>query len=132
MKRRRITTLVAVVAIAVAACGGATATVELVDAPEASELLAAPPDGLVVLDVRTPEEFVSGHIGDPINIDFYDADFSAQLDELTKDTPYFVYCRSGNRSGQTVEIMRELGFTEVYELDGGIGAWAQAGLPFDG
>lgn len=130
--RRSLATLTVAAVIALAGCGGSTATIELVDAPEAQQLLAAPPDGLVVLDVRTPEEYAGGRIADSVNIDFYDADFASQLDALDKETPYFVYCRSGNRSGQTIDIMRDLGFAEVYELDGGIGAWAAAGLPFDG
>ena len=57
------------------------------------------------------------------------ADFADRLSDLDKDTPYFVYCRSGNRSATTIDMMRDLGFTEVYELDGGIASWAAAGLP---
>ncbi len=130
MKRLFTATLLALALLA-GACGGDTATIELIDAPEAQELLAAPPDDLVVLDVRTPEEHAEAHIAGSTNIDFYAADFAAQLDQLDKDTPYFVYCRSGNRSAETITTMRELGFTEVYELEGGIVSWAGAGLPVE-
>ena len=114
----------------VAACGGtSTAVFELTPAPEAADLLASPPEGLVVLDVRTPEEFYSGHIAAAVNVDFYEPSFAAALEALDRDTPYFVYCRSGNRSGETVTAMKELGFTEIYELEDGINSWAEVGLP---
>jgi len=48
--------------------------------------------------------------------------------ELETDVPYLLYCRSGNRSGQTVELMTDLGFTDVAEVDGGIVAWEASGL----
>jgi rhodanese-related sulfurtransferase len=128
--RRTIAAVAVAAALVLGACGsGATATIDLVSAPDAEELLTSPPAGLVVLDVRTPEEFASGRIADSVNIDFYDPTFADQLDTLDKDTPYFVYCRSGNRSATTIDTMRELGFTEVYELEGGILSWANAGLP---
>ncbi len=125
----RFAVLVVAGVVAIAACGGETATIELVDTGEAVELLAGPPADLVVLDVRTPEEYDTGKIEDAVNIDFYAEDFAAQLEELDRDAPYFVYCRSGNRSATTIETMRELGFTDVHELDGGIVAWTEAGLP---
>jgi rhodanese-related sulfurtransferase len=112
-----------------AACGGDTAVFDLTSAADAQELLAEAPAGLVVLDIRTPDEYTSGHIAGAVNLDFYEPDFAESLDGLAKDLPYFVYCRSGNRSETTIDQMRNLGFTEVYELDGGIVSWAEAGLP---
>ena len=113
------------------ACGSDTAAFELTSAVDAQELLAEPPVGLTVLDIRTPEEFGAGYIAGATNLDFYEAQFSNWLDELDKDAPYFVYCRSGNRSASAIEAMKDLGFTEVYELDGGIVSWANAGLPLE-
>lgn len=127
--RRRIGALAAAVVLVVSACGSDTTVFELTDATASQELLAEPPAGLVVLDIRTPEEFAGGRIAGSSNLDFYEPDFAASLDTLDKDLPYFVYCRSGNRSSQAIETMRDLGFTEVYELDGGIVQWAEAGLP---
>lgn len=115
----------------VAACGGDTATFELTSAAESQELLAGAPAGLVVLDIRTPEEFDSGHIAGAGNLDFYEPDFAESLDSLDKDLPYFVYCRSGNRSATAIETMKDLGFTEVYELDGGVVTWFEAGYPLE-
>lgn len=129
----RSRTLIAAISLstALAACGGATAVagVSLASPASASEVIAEAPAGLTVLDVRTPAEFADGHLADAINIDFYEADFADQLAQLDKDVPYVMYCRSGNRSATAAEIMRDLGFTEVYEVDGGILAWVQSGLP---
>ncbi|NND01967.1 MAG: rhodanese-like domain-containing protein [Acidimicrobiia bacterium] len=119
---------VALVASLVVGCGGTTteATFELVAPPVAAEVIA---DGApVVLDVRTPEEYAEGHLADAVLIDFYDTDFADQLNELDKDATYVVYCRSGNRSQGAINTMRELGFTDVFEVAGGIQAWLEAGL----
>ena len=127
---RRFAILLVMTGLVVTACGGSTtATFDLVAPVEAHELLVNPPEGLVVLDVRTPEEFAGPHLTGAVNVDFYDSYFQSRLDLLDKDTPYLVYCRSGNRSGSTIEIMKDLGFTEVYDVDGGINAWVGAGLP---
>lgn len=102
---------------------------ETVPAETAAAVIDDDPDGLVVLDVRTPEEFAEGHLDGAVLVDFYDADFRDQLAELDPDVPYVLYCRSGNRSGQTLEMMGELGFASVDNVDGGIIAWSEAGLP---
>ena len=82
-----------------------------------------------LLDVRTPEEFQSGAIEGAVNINFYDDDFQDQIKGLAKDETYYVYCRSGGRSGKTHAMMREAGFSSVFDLDGGITAWQAQGLP---
>jgi rhodanese-related sulfurtransferase len=124
---RKLTALVLALAVTVAACGtAAEGTVTLVDA-EASEQLIESTKDLVVLDVRTPEEVAAGALPGAINIDLSSPDFTRQVAELDRDVPYFVYCRSGNRSAQAVKIMRDIGFGEIYELDGGILDWAEAG-----
>ena len=130
VRSRLIAALVAAIML-LAACGGDTAVFEMTAAGDAQELLAEQPPGLVVLDVRTPDEFAEGHIADATNIDFYEPDFAASLDALDKEKPYFVYCRSGNRSESAVAIMEDLGFNEVYELDGGIISWVEAGNPVE-
>jgi rhodanese-related sulfurtransferase len=77
----------------------------------------------VILDVRTPEEFASGHIQGAVNIDFKAGDFKEQLDELDLDCVYLVYGKSGGRSAKALELMQELGFSEVYHMVGGITEW---------
>lgn len=96
---------------------------------EARAVIDDPPAGLVVLDVRTPEEFAEGHIENAVMLDFYRDDFADRLAELDPTTPYVLYCRSGNRSGRTLQMMADLGFDTVYNVDGGIISWLDAGLP---
>ncbi|MEC7863981.1 MAG: thioredoxin domain-containing protein [Bacteroidota bacterium] len=82
-------------------------------------------DGIII-DVRTLQEFSSGHIKDATNIDFYADDFTDKLKVVRKDVPIYVYCRSGGRSSLAASKMEKLGFTKVYNLVGGIGAWDSA------
>ena len=78
----------------------------------------------VVLDVRTEEEFESGYIPNAKNIDLrMGLGFIEQINTLDKNKPYYVYCRSGARSAQAVQLMRDLGFNETYNLLGGILEW---------
>ncbi len=83
--------------------------------------------GTVVLDVRTPAEFAAGHLAGAVNLDVNGADFRTKVGALARDVPYAVYCRSGNRSGTALAMMRQLGFTSTYHLGGGIQAWIAAG-----
>lgn len=76
----------------------------------------------VLVDVRTPGEFNSGNIEGAKNINI-SGDFANQIQKLDKDKPVYVYCRSGNRSGRAMQQMKGMGFKEVYNLSGGIGAW---------
>jgi phage shock protein E len=117
----------------VSACGAtgvAEATgLRTVVASDAEAVIAAGGEDLVVLDIRTPEEFAEGHIDGALNIDFYAPDFADRLAELDPDARYVMYCRSDNRTGQTMPMLEELGFGDVAEVDGGVVAWAEAGLP---
>ncbi len=81
----------------------------------------------LLLDVRTPEEFAAGHIEGARNIDINGGNFEELVGALDKKVPYALYCRSGNRSGTALGIMKGLGFTSTYHLGGGIGAWTQSG-----
>lgn len=77
----------------------------------------------VVVDVRTPQEYQAGHIKGARLIDFYAGDFRSNIKGLDKSKHYYLYCRSGNRSGQTLRMMKDLGFKNVSHLDGGINTW---------
>lgn len=103
----------------------------VVDVNQARQLLAQPPEGLVVLDVRTPAENAEGALPGSVLIDFHGDDFVEQLQALDRDVPYLVYCRSGARSAKTAEVMGQLGFAEVSDLGGGALAWQDAGLPLE-
>jgi phage shock protein E len=84
----------------------------------------------VIVDVRRPEEFAAGHIPGAININ--SAGFSEQIDGLDTEATYLIYCQWGARSAGVRELMREAGFREVYEIEGGVSAWEAAGLPVTG
>lgn len=82
----------------------------------------------ICLDVRTAEEYKEGNIENSINIDFYKSmDFMKFLDNLNKDDNYFIYCRSGKRSDASCQIMKEFGFNNVFNLEGGFIAWSENG-----
>lgn len=85
----------------------------------------------LLLDVRTNQEFASGHLKGATQIDFYSPEFKEQVKKLDPDTPVYVYCRSGGRSGNAANIMKGMGFKEVYNLEGGITAWQGAGKPVE-
>jgi phage shock protein E len=105
--------------------------VKLVDVHGAKELLDDPPEGLVVLDVRTTDEHGEGHLPGAVLVDFYGDAFVAEVQQLDREVPYLVYCRSGGRSAKTAELMGQLGFADVTDVEGGMLAWAEAGLPYE-
>ncbi len=82
-----------------------------------------------LLDVRTPEEFASGFLKNALNIDWNNENFDTEVSKLDKENPVFIYCLSGGRSNQAANKLKELGFKTIYELEGGILQWRNAGLP---
>lgn len=133
MRKTTVVLSLLVASLFAVACGSSseqTSTgIRVVSPSDASSIQNEPPEGLVVLDVRTPEEFAEGHLEGATMIDFYSPDFRDRLAELDPDQPYLIYCRSGNRSGQTRAILEELEFGDVADVDGGIVAWQAKGLP---
>lgn len=99
-----------------------------INAQEADKLLKEN-KSVVVLDIRTPEEYAGGHIAGAKNIDFLDNDFEKSLKGLDKSKAYLVHCASGGRSSQSLEQFQALGFKSVYHLDGGFNSWKKAGKP---
>ncbi len=81
---------------------------------------------VVILDVRTPSEYQSGHVKGAMNVDYY-ANFEAEVQKLPKDKVYLLHCASGRRSGEATAIMRRLGY-KAYNI-GGFGAVKSAGFP---
>jgi len=78
----------------------------------------------IILDVRTPEEFEASRIPNSINIDFYNPEiFMQEIGNLDKDKSYYIYCRTGVRSANSCQLMKELGFAITYNLIGGIADW---------
>ena len=130
---RSLLMLVLALSVLATACSSDTATqsIELVSPADAAQVIADDPAGLVVLDIRTPEEFNEARLADAIMVDFYADDFEAQLDTLDKEVPYVMYCCTGNRSSEAVKTMKDLDFVEVYEIDGGIVNWYDQGYPIE-
>lgn len=93
-------------------------------AEKTNELPNAP-----LIDVRTPGEFADGHLRNAKNIDWNGTTFESEISSLDKTQPVLVYCLSGGRSGSAAAKMRSMGFTQVYEMDGGIMKWRATGLP---
>lgn len=74
---------------------------------------------LVFLDVRTPGEIANGYIQDALLIDFRSPSFAQEIKKLDHAVPYLVYCASGIRSNKAMQMMKDWGFEEVYDLEGG-------------
>ncbi len=91
------------------------------------EVYAALGQGALVVDVRTPEEYRSGHIPGAVNLPL--DQIQAWAKDLPKDRPVYLYCRSGNRSQKAAEYLVKEGYTNLYNLEGGILAIQQKGLP---
>ena len=109
-----------------AGCSSSSSAVDLSVSEFSSKVAEA---GIITLDVRTPGEFNEGHIEGAQLIDFQSGNFENEIATLDKSKTYAVYCRSGNRSGEAVKVMSDAGFTSVYNLNGGVIDWANAGLP---
>jgi rhodanese-related sulfurtransferase len=97
-----------------------------VDAKEAEKLVSS--RKVVILDIRTPEEFKAGHIVGATNINFRASDFESSISTLPKTNAYLVYCAVGGRSTQSLKIFEKHQFPSIHHLDGGIKAWEKAGL----
>ncbi len=82
-----------------------------------------------ILDVRTPTEYVAGHIPGAMLLNFNSPDFAARAETLPRDKTYLIYCRSGMRSSKAAAILREKGISRVLEIQGGIIEWQNAGQP---
>lgn len=80
-------------------------------------------EDILLIDVRTPEEYASGHIENSVNIDFKADNFKELVAELDKNQDVYVYCKVGGRSGKSAKILEGMGFKKVYDLDGGILQW---------
>lgn len=120
MRKHRIATAFFVPSVLVlAGCGGDDSTSSnLAVAEAATESGAVDVAQLTLIDVRDVSEFVSGHLPNATNIPFNDGTLEAQLSSLDPNVAYGIYCRSGSRSGQAVELMKAAGFTNLVDLGG--------------
>ncbi len=84
-----------------------------------------------IVDVRTPEEFKEGYIKGAVNIDWYAGDFQTSISQYGKEQKIYLYCKSGARSGSALDLLKKLGYKNVYSLSGGITSWKSAQLPVE-
>jgi rhodanese-related sulfurtransferase len=113
-------------ALLLAGCSSSTGAIDLGVTEFSAKVAEA---GVITLDVRTPGEFAEGHVEGARLIDFQSGNFENEIAALDKNATYAVYCRSGNRSGQAVKVMQDAGFTNVFNMNGGVIDWANAGFP---
>ncbi len=125
MKKIKLISVLLVSVVALTACGGSGGKVTNLNVSEFATKIAD--SSVTLVDVRTPGEFMSGHIAGATNIDFESGTFEADIQKLDKSKSYAVYCRSGNRSGQATALMVKDGFKAVFNLNGGVIDWTGAG-----
>ena len=97
---------------------------------EAAKLVAKDTN-VVILDIRTPEEFKSGHIKGATNINFNDKEFSGKISKLDKSKTYIIHCAAGGRSGRACEQIKTLDFKNMLHMKEGFSAWKEAGKPVE-
>ena len=85
-------------------------------------------DEIVLIDVRTPQEYEQGHLENSININIAGDSFKEEVEKLDKSQPVYVYCKVGGRSARAASTLKEMGFEEVYDLEGGIRNWESSGM----
>ncbi len=112
------------ISIFIYACGYDTSNINLSFNECEYKLLDS---SLVLVDVRTASEIKEGYIENAIFINFYDDDFSQQISMLDKNKPTIIYCQKGGRSLKACQIMLDMGFSEVYNLEGGAYGWFMHG-----
>jgi phage shock protein E len=120
---------VSIVMLMIAACSPASqssATVQNLSPSQYVADFSEAQTAHLLVDVRTPEEYASGHIAGSVNIPLQE--LQSRMSEIPSNQAVVLYCRSGNRSGQAATLLRDAGYTQIYDL-GGIIDWAAAGLP---
>ncbi|MBD0830583.1 rhodanese-like domain-containing protein [Aestuariibaculum sediminum] len=98
---------------------------EVVSVEQAKHLLQKPKK-IQLLDVRTPEEYAEGHLEGALNINYFSETFKDEAFKLDKNKKVLVYCKSGKRSSKSAIILKALGFSKIYSIEGGITAWKDA------
>ncbi len=134
MNRRRLSLVLASLAVVIIAtiscfnffCVGQQLAYKTISASDARAMIQSSPN-LLVVDVRTPEEYTQGHLKGAVNIPL--SDLPLRISGLDPNRPILVYCRTGHRSAQASAILVKAGFTQVYNMDGGITAWINSGYP---
>ena len=126
--KKFIIPLLLILFVALQACNnGAKGEIEMISPIDVYEAVYGE-DSLQLVDVRTHEEYEVSHLKNAQNICVTSDDFKKKVATLDKQKPVYVYCKKGGRSAQAASILKEMGFTKVYDLQGGITSWEQEGL----
>lgn len=125
--KSKILTLVFISFLIISCKGQPAKGVQVLDAKTYAEKLKATTNPQL-LDVRTPEEYATEHIDNATNVNWNGDDFVAKSGKYDKNKPVFVYCKVGGRSAQAANKLAEMGFKEIYNLEGGIMKWNSAGF----
>lgn len=120
-----ILSLILIGFLSVSCKGQVSKNIETIPATAFAEKIKATPNAQI-LDVRTPEEFASQHIDNAVNVNWKAENFIENSKKFNKQNPVFVYCLSGGRSKQAANKLSELGFSKIYDLEGGILKWNAA------
>ena len=110
-------------------CSHVLAEVELIDAAVLKKRIENPDNNLILLDVRTVTEYLSGHIKDSINIPHAQLIQNINLLDQYRDQPIVVFCRSGRRAQLVIDALIENKFSQIVDLEGDILAWKTSGFP---
>ncbi len=115
-----------------AACGSSSmpAGYSEISTAQALERISADNE-ILILDVRTPNEFAAGHLPRAVNIDMNLQNFDRLMYNMDKEKTYLLYCRTGRRSGIALEIMMKQEFKSVLHMKDGIRQWTKEGLPLE-
>jgi rhodanese-related sulfurtransferase len=117
-----------IAAVAFVTTRGTTNAGQKITPTEYQTKFAASSAPYVLIDVRTPDEFATGHIHNAVNIPL--DSIETRLTEIPRTEPVVIYCHSGNRSGKASQILANAGYTQIYDL-GGINAWTDQGFPIE-
>lgn len=124
---KKIFSLLLIITLFTSCQGQTSKSVEVIDSKTFADKLKST-ENPQLLDVRTPEEFAVDHLESASNVNWNGNEFAAKAEKLDKSKPVFVYCKVGGRSHQAAEKLSELGFTQVYDLQGGIMKWNANGM----
>ena len=124
---KRVIAVLSISALFLTGCGNGGGSVTNLNSAGFADVIKD--ESVILVDVRTPLEFASGHIQGATNIDWESGHFESDIKALDMTKKYAVYCRSGNRSNQAVSLMSADGFRTVYNLKRGILDWTLNGLP---
>lgn len=117
--------------VALFSCGTGEAQKSVSLGPQEFEKQLATEGERILLDVRTPGEFGERHLAGALNIDYNGADYNSRIGNLDKTQPVYVYCLSGGRSAAAAQTLIEIGFTKVFEMNGGISRWIAENHPVE-